>query len=162
MIDQLGKVEAVLVNSTDSAFLKVTFNEKDLKFFSVNISLFNDGLVRLLIWRSFYEMVKDGSMEVMRFMELLNINLEDERDNNVVFIILNFGSIISKFLDSQNRNKVNESMLSVILKIIEKSSDNRRKYTLLQFIDDYLTDYQILLQLINNDIQHAVLDFKLS
>ena len=95
------------MNSTDSAFLKVTFNQQDLKFFSINISLFKDGLVRLLVWRSLYEMVKDGTLEATRFMEIVSLNIEDEKDDNVLFIILNFSSAICKFLEHYNRSKVN-------------------------------------------------------
>lgn len=58
--DGSGNYKAVILNYEDHSFVKCVIDKISLDFFSQNLNKINDLLSRTLIWKSFYDMVKDG------------------------------------------------------------------------------------------------------
>lgn len=67
-IDSL-KFSAGLLNFEDQSFVMNQFNQQSLDFFISNLSKIEDCLTQLLIVRSFFDMIKNGSLKATIFIE---------------------------------------------------------------------------------------------
>jgi hypothetical protein len=70
--------QAILLNFEDHTFAKNVIDKISLAYFEKNLHNVNDILSRTLIWRSFFEMVKDGKMRADRFVDIAIECLESE------------------------------------------------------------------------------------
>ena len=67
--------KAVLLNFEDHTFAKNVIDPVSLEFFIKNVNNIKDILSRTLIWRSFFEMVKDAKMTSHKFVEVVTTAL---------------------------------------------------------------------------------------
>ena len=63
-----NQYKAILLNFEDHTFVKNIIDPVSLDFFIKGINSIKDILSRTLIWRSFYEMVKDAKMTSHKFV----------------------------------------------------------------------------------------------
>lgn len=67
-----NKYKALLLNYEDHTFAKVIIDKDSLNFFSSgNLVKIKDTLTRTMIWRSFFDMVKDGIISSLRYIDIL-------------------------------------------------------------------------------------------
>ncbi len=59
---------AVLLNFEDWGYLKLVLDRHSVDFFSRNLSRIPDLLSRSLIWRSFFDMVKDSKITAEKYL----------------------------------------------------------------------------------------------
>jgi aminopeptidase N len=59
------------LNFEDHTFVKNVIDKVSLSYFEKNLHNITDILSRTLIWRSFFEMVKDGKMRAERFVDIV-------------------------------------------------------------------------------------------
>jgi hypothetical protein len=57
------KSKAVLLNHHDLTFAKVIIDEKSINYFKGHLNEFDDLLFRSMVWKNFYDMVKDGNLK---------------------------------------------------------------------------------------------------
>lgn len=74
--------QAVLLNYGDWGFIKVLLDDISIEFFKNNLHKIDDVLTRSLIWRSFYDMVRDGKISSEEYIEFFIkvIPLEESDD----------------------------------------------------------------------------------
>jgi len=75
--------KAILLNFEDHTFAKNIIDPVSLDFFIKNINNIKDILSRTLIWRSFFEMVKDGKMTSHKFVEVVITALANETSDSI-------------------------------------------------------------------------------
>ncbi len=63
--------KAILLNYEDHTFAKNVIDKISLAYFEKNLHNVHDILSRTLIWRSFFEMVKDGKMRADRYVDII-------------------------------------------------------------------------------------------
>lgn len=76
--------KAVLLNYGDEAFIKVLLDENSLKFFENNINLIKDDLSRTLIWRAFYDLVRDGKLSSEEYIDIFTRLIEKEPSDDLL------------------------------------------------------------------------------
>ena len=64
-------VEAIFPNYQDYGYIKLVFGEKNSQFFKKNLKLIEDGLTQVMIVRSFYDQVRDGTLKATQFVRFL-------------------------------------------------------------------------------------------
>lgn len=72
-----NQYKAILLNFEDHAFAKNIIDPVSLDFFVKGINSIKDILSRTLIWRSFFEMVKDARMTSHKFVEVVTTSLQN-------------------------------------------------------------------------------------
>jgi hypothetical protein len=72
-----------LLNFEDQTFAKNVIDPVSLNFFIENINNIKDLLSRTLIWRSFFEMIKDGKMTSNKFVDVITGSLIDETSDTI-------------------------------------------------------------------------------
>ena len=63
--------KAIILNFDDHSFVKNVIDKESLSYFSNNLSQIKDLLSRTLIWKSFYDMVKDAELKSNEYMNLI-------------------------------------------------------------------------------------------
>lgn len=77
------KYRAILLNFEDHAFAKNIIDPVSLDFFVKGINSIKDILSRTLIWRSFFEMIKDAKMTTHKFVEVVTTSLQNEPSDSI-------------------------------------------------------------------------------
>jgi aminopeptidase N len=73
-----NKYKALLLNYEDHTFVKVVIDTYSLNFFSSgNLTKIKDTLTRTMIWRSFFDMVKDGKISSLRYIDVFEQNISN-------------------------------------------------------------------------------------
>ncbi len=62
---------AVLLNVNDYAYCKVLLDAESIHAFQKNLSKVTDNLTRMIIWRSYWDMVRDGQTSAQEFLKLV-------------------------------------------------------------------------------------------
>ncbi len=74
----------MLLNYEDHTFAKIIIDEASLNFFSSsNLVKISDTLTRTLIWRSFYDMVKDSKISSLRYIDIFQANIANEKSDSI-------------------------------------------------------------------------------
>lgn len=71
------------MNYEDYSFVKGALDNKSAEFFSKNLNSIQDLLSRSLIWRAFYDTVKDGKVTVNKYIEFFLNNIEREPNDGL-------------------------------------------------------------------------------
>lgn len=73
----------ILLNYEDYSFVKNVIDPVSLKFFSENLEKISDILSRTLIWRTFFDMVKDGKMTSAQYVDIIEKNISNETSDSI-------------------------------------------------------------------------------
>ena len=74
---------AILLNFEDYSFVKSVIDPVSLEFFKKNLDKITDILSRTLIWRSFYDMVKDAKMTAAKYLDIIVNSLANEPSDGI-------------------------------------------------------------------------------
>ena len=120
---------ALLLNYRDEAFIKVRLDGVSIAFFKENLALISDELTRTLIWRSLFDMVRDGQLSAYKFSEIVVQSLPKEPSDSILNNILTYVNSSFEFSPSVlNRNVLKPKLFECTLKVLlstEKSNSNR-------------------------------------
>lgn len=75
--------KAILLNYEDHTFAKNNIDQVSREFFSNNLEKIDDVLSRTLIWRSFFEMVKDAKITSRDFIDFVVKNISNEKSDSI-------------------------------------------------------------------------------
>lgn len=76
--------KAVMLNYGDQAFVKLLLDDISLEFYKTNLHLIQDELTRTLIWRSFFDMVRDGKLSTEEYVDIFtNAIIHETSDENI-------------------------------------------------------------------------------
>lgn len=114
--------KAVLLNFEDHTFAKNTIDEVSLKFFINNINSISDILSRTLIWRSFFEMIKDAKMKSDDFVDVITKSLAEETSDSIFERQFDFvHTAINNYTPKHRREALNSQMFKYIYGLIPKT-----------------------------------------
>lgn len=127
--DGSKKPRAVILNYQDEAFIKVRLDEHSVAFFKSKLDSVPDELTRAMIWRSLFDMVRDGRLSAAKFVEIAVEAIPKETSESTLSNILGF-SLASFDLSPHviNDNILKPKLFEVVLKTLkstDKSKANR-------------------------------------
>ncbi|KRX11163.1 hypothetical protein PPERSA_10930 [Pseudocohnilembus persalinus] len=76
--------KAVLLNYEDETFIKILLDQHSIEFFKKNLCKVQDLLTRTLIWRSFYDMVRDGKLNSEEYIDIFIQNISKEQSDEII------------------------------------------------------------------------------
>lgn len=119
--------EAILLNFEDHTFAKNVIDKVSLTYFEKNLRNVTDILSRTLIWRSFFEMVKDGKMRADRFVDIIIESLADEVSDAIFETQFDFvHASINTYSPIKVREEQNDRMFNYILSLIPKIGEDQK------------------------------------
>ena len=111
--------KAVLLNFEDHTFVKNNIDRKSLEFFTQHINNINDLLSRTLIWRSFFEMVKEAKMTSHQFVDVVVKRLAHESSDSIFERQFDFiNASINTYTPIPLRTDLSAAMFKFILELI--------------------------------------------
>jgi len=121
--------KAILLNYQDEAFIKIRLDDYSITFFKAKLHLIPDELTRAMIWRSLFDMVRDGKLSSYKFIEIVVGGAPNEPEDSALNNILSYASS-SLILSPQilNDNLLKPKLFDCVLKLLlstEKSNTNR-------------------------------------
>ena len=117
------------MNFEDHTFAKNIIDQKSLSFFTEHLNDIKDVLSRTLIWRSFYDMIRDAKMKSHQFVEVVVKRLASEPSDSIFekqFDFLN--ASINTYTPIPLRSDLNTTVFDFIYKLIPqvpKEQQNR-------------------------------------
>ena len=117
--DGENNYEALLLNYQDYSFVKGLLDYKSAEFFSKNLSGIQDLLSRALIWRAFYDMVKDAKITVNKYIDFFTNNIQNESNDGLFekqFDLVS--SAINNLTPKIGRDHLNVQVFNLIRKLI--------------------------------------------
>lgn len=78
------KYQAVLLNYGDYAFIKVFLDPASIAFFRAHLHKISDTLTRTLIWKAFYDLVRDGKMASSEYVAFFVQCIPNEISEEIV------------------------------------------------------------------------------
>lgn len=134
----MSKAKAVLLNDEDNDFIKVSLDEKSTEFFVANINNLKSQLSKAIVYKSFYDMVKDGKMKATDFIAFVvkNYNSEDSEALNNFAMAFFKGVLINYLKDSEFRQKSSE-VFEQAFKHFKKHTEGAFKSLNLELMIDF-------------------------
>ena len=84
--------KAILINYEDHSYIKIILDQHSIEFFKSNLKNVSHSLSRSMIWRSFYDMVRDGKLSSYEYAEIFERNIEYEDNETILSDIFNYAS----------------------------------------------------------------------
>jgi len=120
--DGSKKPKIVFPNYQDEGYVKVKIDEFSLKHLKSCIHLVPDETTRAVMWYCFYELIRDGEMNPLDFVDAACAGLETETSDLCIQSILEYlWTTISKYIPSKLRNLVRYKIFEKLYKIIIKT-----------------------------------------
>ena len=111
--------KAILLNFEDHTFAKNIIDPASLSFFIKNINSIRDLLSRTLIWRSFFEMIKDAKMTSHQFVDVVTGSLAQESSDSIFERQFDFvHTSINHYTPLKERAPLNSKMFRYIYELI--------------------------------------------
>jgi aminopeptidase N len=121
--------KALLLNYQDEAFIKVRLDEHSIAFLKAKLHLIADELSRAMIWRSLFDMVRDGKLPSYDFVEIAIQAIPNEPNDTTLNNILTFSSACTEYSpQALNENILKPKLFDCVVKTLlntDKSNTNR-------------------------------------
>lgn len=132
--DGTKKIQAILLNYDDEAFIKVRIDHHSKEFFKSNLRNVKEELTRSLIWRSFWDMLRDGLLSSVDFIDISGNAIFDEAgDSNLNEILRYSSSAISNFTPLKIRPLLSFKMFELVHQLLKKTDPkNNNRIVLLR------------------------------
>ena len=86
------KLRAILLNYDDEAFIKIRIDAHSTEFFKNNLRHVKEELSRTLIWRAYWDMLRDGLISSLEFVDIVSNALPEEHSYVIANDILSYTS----------------------------------------------------------------------
>lgn len=119
--------DAVLLNSNDWAYVKLILDKTSISFFKNNLLIVKDLLSRQMIYRSFFDMMRDARLSSIEFLELYINFLAKEEDEDIISPQLGYISAgISNYLPNEYKEEYSEKAFNLCIELLHKFKDNTK------------------------------------
>ena len=79
-----NQYKAVLLNYGDWGFIKVLLDDVSIEFFKTHLHKIDDVMTRTLIWRSFFDMVRDGKLSSEEYVNIFISAIPLEKSDDII------------------------------------------------------------------------------
>jgi aminopeptidase N len=124
--------KAVLLNYQDETFVKVLIDESSIAFLKEKIHLISDELTRAMIWRSLFDMVRDGKLSGAQFVEIAVKGVPNEPEDSTLNNILTFSAGSFEFSPKiLNENVLRPKLFDVVVKTLLNTDPSHKNRVVL-------------------------------
>lgn len=113
---------AILPNYKDETFIKVCLDADSILFFKQNLNTVKEAGARILIWRSFFDMVRDAKIPSFDFFELVERFLPSENEFTLLEYVFLFSEMcLYSYTPSSYREKYAHILFQLVKGLLLKS-----------------------------------------
>lgn len=129
---------AVFLNENDYSYSKIRLDVGSIHAFQANLNKIKDNLTRMMVWRSFWDMVRDGVTSAEEFLKLVTAQLHFENEESIVSGALGYSlSATTHFVPKEQR----EAEEMVLYNTVETRLKIEKKANIKQLLVSYLIHF---------------------
>ncbi|MFC8917369.1 aminopeptidase N [Streptomyces sp. NPDC057116] len=115
----------VVLNDGDHTYAKVRFDEHSEERALRNLSGIPDALTRAVVWNALRDMVRDGELEPVAYLETARAHLPEEKDLAIVQGVLGFASahIADRYVPADDRPAALALLTDLTRDLIRRTED---------------------------------------
>lgn len=118
--------QAIMLNYNDWSYTKVILDHESFKFFKENLNLIEDQLLRQMIYRSLYDMVRDVRISGVEYVDILIGLLCEEKNEDIIssqlrYISTTIYNYIPRSLSKDYNSKVFKLLIQLFYKFQDKN-----------------------------------------
>ena len=118
----------IFPNYNDLAYAKVGLDPQSLAFVRERLERFADPLLRLLLWRTLWDMVRDQQLRSTDYLALVREKIRFESDLELIESILrNAGMAVYRFVPEERLVAEAEALLETLWERLFAAADNDRR-----------------------------------
>jgi len=121
--------KGMLLNYEDHSFVKIMIDKVSLDFFENNLDKIKDAMSRTLIWKSFFDMIKDAKMTTHKYVDIVCKNIVKESSDSIFEKQLDYiFAAIQSYTPSKFRGELYDKMFNFVIDIlhtIDEKEENR-------------------------------------
>ncbi|KAL4494534.1 hypothetical protein ABPG72_004436 [Tetrahymena utriculariae] len=111
--------KGVLLNYGDWGFIKVLLDDISIEFFKLNLHKITDIVTRTLIWRAFFDMVRDGKLSSEEYIDIFINAIPNESSDDIITSQLQYlQGAFSSFTPEQYKLVLGERVFNFLLKYL--------------------------------------------
>lgn len=145
------KPAALLMNYDDEAFIKVRIDSHSTEVFKSNLKNIKQELNRTLIWKAFFDMVRDALLTSIDFIDIVANSIGDEPGDSLLNEIFEYAhSAIRNYTPAKIRGLLNFKMFEITQDLLLRTDLDRKnrvvtlKENLISFAGDHKHRVQII------------------
>eukprot|EP00826_Nyctotherus_ovalis_P050124 TRINITY_DN6110_c0_g1_i5.p1 TRINITY_DN6110_c0_g1~~TRINITY_DN6110_c0_g1_i5.p1 ORF type:complete len:916 (-),score=330.64 TRINITY_DN6110_c0_g1_i5:132-2879(-) len=131
---------AVLLNVNDYSYSKVRLDIDSMHAFQKNLSKIKDNLTRMMIWRSYWDMVRDGLTSAEEFLKLVTAQLHFENEESIVSGALGYSLSAATFYVPKEQREAEEM---VLYKTLETRLKMEKMPNIKKLLVSYLINFAV-------------------
>lgn len=121
------KYKAVLLNYEDFSFVKIVIDKVSMNYFSNNLDKIKDILSRTLIWRSFFDMLKDAQITSTQYIEVFTKNITKEESDSIFEKQFDYiHAAINSCTPIKYRCELNEQLFNFTYNLLVQISEDKQ------------------------------------
>jgi len=150
VIKDIPLPEAVVLNFNDYAYIKVRLDKRSEKVFKESLSKVPDSLVRMVVWRSFWDMVRDVQMSSKEFIKLVITHLPNENDESILDIVLMYTTtVINYYIPLEHQKKEANVVFGMIVDRLKAEKEDSIIRHLMMHLISFAVNYEHKILLVN-------------
>ncbi len=111
-------------NHLDHGFIKVALDEPSIEFVREHLERVEDPLLRILIWQTLWNMVRDQQLSSLDFLDLAGAKVAQERDHELVETVLSqMAGAISRFVPEARKAEAAHRFFELCRETLERVTD---------------------------------------
>lgn len=132
--------QAILVNYEDHAYLKLVLDSHSIEFFKENLKHVDHSLSRSMIWRSFYDMVRDGKLSSYEYTEIFERNAPFETEINILNDIFTYARMNLSWTPISSKSLLSQKLFGTTYKMLLTEKNEERINILQNFLISFAHD----------------------
>ena len=138
---------AILLNYEDEAFVKIRIDPTSLNFLKQNLKIIPDEFTRAIVWRALWDMVRDGHLSALSFVDVAaNAIFDEPSDVNLLNILQFTSTSIGSFAPKKARDLLKFKLYTLIYNLLlqtDPSNKNRTTLLLNELVTFATNDYHL-------------------
>eukprot|EP01022_Parablepharisma_sp_SALTPOND_P036192 TRINITY_DN97_c0_g1_i1.p1 TRINITY_DN97_c0_g1~~TRINITY_DN97_c0_g1_i1.p1 ORF type:complete len:835 (-),score=148.58 TRINITY_DN97_c0_g1_i1:45-2549(-) len=129
---------AVLLNVNDYAFCKVLLDPDSIHAFQMNLNKITDNLTRMIVWRSFWDMVRDGNTSSQEFLKLVVVQIPFEKEESIMTGALNYASsAVAWYIPREYQNNEKIPLFDMLMARLKSETSANMKKHLINYLINF-------------------------
>jgi len=119
------RLRGILLNHDDEAFIKIRIDPQSTEFLKNNLKNIKGELSRTLIWRAFWDMLRDGMISSLDFIDIVSGTIEEEESEIIISDILSYASAaVLRFTPIKLRSLLAYKVFDLVYHLLLKTDPN--------------------------------------
>lgn len=122
----IDRPDSILLNHNDWAYVKLIIDKYSLDFYKNNLFKIDNLLIKQMIYRSFFDMLRDAVISGLEYIELVTYLISNETSQDIISPQLRYlTGAIENYIPIKYSIEYSDKIFNVCMKILSRFKDNK-------------------------------------